>query len=134
MVSNQKNLNVLEDFSMKDTKCKTHKKASKIKNETTKFVPSITPSRKNTVFDQFKFHTRKFTVRTVDFIQNIEQHLILVEAEIEDLRFLSCYLEIISWKRFKLFKLKRVQLRLILEAERAFRSTIIMMIRRCGKR
>ena len=86
MVSNQKNLNVLEDFSMKATKCMTHKKASKIKNETTKFVPSITPSRKKTFFDQFKFHTRNFTVRTVDFIQNIEQYLILVEAEIEDLR------------------------------------------------
>ena len=80
MESNQKSMSALEEFSVKATKHKTPKTA-KVKRETTKLVPRITPSKKKSMIDQLKFDARNFTVRSVDCIQNIEHHLIAVEEE-----------------------------------------------------
>ena len=81
MQSNSKSMSVLEEFSMKALKNETPKKAAKVKSENTKLVPIITSSRKKTVFNQLEFDEREFSVRTVGYIQNIEEHMILIETK-----------------------------------------------------
>ena len=46
-------------------------------------MPNMTPGRKKDLVDQFRFDENKFTIKTADYVQSIEDDLVLIESQVE---------------------------------------------------
>ena len=74
----------IEDFSLKASLHRTPSKADRKRVENVKFVPNITATKRKGMVEHFKANKDKFTLRTVEHIENLEEYVVILESQLEN--------------------------------------------------